>query len=61
MSLESRTRKLISRPWVAYGTILALQVRIIWNVWRYRDISGEDSHRRQYDVFGRVFYRSGRG
>src|SRR5580692_2431751 len=43
MSLESRTRKLIRKPWVAYGTILALQLRIIWNVWRYRDISGEDT------------------
>jgi len=34
----TRAEALSANPFVAYGLIVALQVRVIWNVWRYKDL-----------------------
>jgi hypothetical protein len=31
------------RPWFAYLTLLLLQLKLVWNIWQYRDISSADT------------------
>jgi hypothetical protein len=33
----------VANPVLAYGAILALQMRVIWNVWQYKDLTGGDT------------------
>jgi hypothetical protein len=38
------TERIVASPWVAYVVVIALQLRVIWNVWKYKDlISGDTS------------------
>ena len=35
--------KAVANPFVAYTAITALQLRIIWNIWKYSDLAGGDT------------------
>src|ERR1700722_4825890 len=51
-----RVRRIMDQPWVAYFTILILQFRVIWNIWKYKDLeSGDTSYYfvMAYDWFSR--------
>jgi len=39
----TRAEALVANPLFAYGTIVVLQLRVIWNVWRYKDLTFGDS------------------
>jgi hypothetical protein len=41
--LLARLESLVANPFVAYGAILALQLRLIWDIWRYRDLTFGDT------------------
>lgn len=41
--IPHRLAQLPSCPWFAYATILLLQLRRMWNLWNYRDLSGGDT------------------
>src|SRR4030088_1394665 len=34
----TRAEALSASPFIAYGIIIALQLRVIWHVWRYKDL-----------------------
>jgi hypothetical protein len=38
-----RAEEVVANPLVAYGAILVLQLRVIWNVWRYKDVTSGDT------------------
>lgn len=33
----------VANPWVAYGAIAVLQMRVIWNIWKYADLTSSDT------------------
>lgn len=35
--------KTVASPWAAYAAITALQLRIIWNIWKYSDLGSGDT------------------
>lgn len=35
--------KAVANPWVAYIAIAALQLRVIWNIWKYSDLASGDT------------------
>jgi hypothetical protein len=37
-SLMVRCQAAVANPFVAYGAILALQLRLIWNIWQSKDL-----------------------
>jgi hypothetical protein len=41
--LLGRAEATIANPIVSYGAIVALQLRVIWNVWQYKDLTPGDS------------------
>jgi hypothetical protein len=42
-NLLARVAAGVANPAVSYGIIVALQLRVIWNVWRYKDLTPYDS------------------
>ncbi len=36
-------QKAVASPWVSYTLIVALQLRIIWNIWKYSDLASGDT------------------
>jgi hypothetical protein len=41
--LLGRGETIVANPLFAYGAIIALQLRVIWNVWRYKDLTAGDT------------------
>jgi hypothetical protein len=41
--LLSEAEAAVTNPILAYGAILAIQLRVIWNVWRYKDLTFGDT------------------
>jgi hypothetical protein len=41
--ISRRAEALVANPLVAYGAIIALQLRVIWNVWNYKDLTAGDT------------------
>jgi hypothetical protein len=39
----NRAEAVVANPLFAYGAILVLQLRVIWNVWRYKDVTSGDT------------------
>jgi hypothetical protein len=37
------TEKAVSSPWVAYTAVIALQLRILWGIWKYSDLTSGDT------------------
>jgi hypothetical protein len=50
----SRAESALARPLVSYGAIFALQLRVIWNVWRYKDLTPGDTSHYYLDAIGWV-------
>ena len=44
------TERAVANPFVAYAAIAALQLRVIWNIWRYADLPGGDTSSYFVDV-----------
>jgi hypothetical protein len=42
-SLSDRAEVTIAHPLVAYGAIAALEIRVLWNIWRYADLTPGDT------------------
>jgi hypothetical protein len=42
-SVLARAGALVASPLFAYAAVLALQLRVIWNMWRHEDLTGGDS------------------
>ncbi len=42
-SLPRRAEVLVANPLFAYGAILVLQLRVIWNIWQYKDLTYGDT------------------
>jgi hypothetical protein len=43
--IDSLAQRLIRNPIFSYGCIIALQLRVIWNIWSYRDLTNGDTSR----------------
>jgi hypothetical protein len=43
LDVLSRAEAAIASPLISFGLILALQLRVIWNVWQYKDLTPGDS------------------
>ena len=41
--LLRRSEALVANPLFAYGAVLLLQLRVIWNIWRHRDLTFGDT------------------
>jgi hypothetical protein len=41
--LADAGQRLIDIWWVSYALIAALQLKILWNIWRYRDLTPGDT------------------
>ena len=41
--MEKLLDGLLSKAWISYLLIAALQLKIIWGIWRLRDITGGDT------------------
>src|SRR3954471_16692484 len=39
----ARLDRVARSAWFAYGSIFLVQARVLWGIWRYRDLSGGDS------------------
>jgi CHRD domain len=39
----ARAEAAVANPFLAYGAILVLQLRVIWNVWQHRDLTAGDT------------------
>ena len=39
----TRAERAVSHPLVSYALIAALQLRVIWNVWKYKDLTYGDT------------------
>ena len=50
-SAVSLGARLIANPWVSYPLIAALQLKIIWAIWKYRDITGGDTSSYFYSAY----------
>jgi hypothetical protein len=42
-SAASRLARLAASPWFAYGSILAIQSKVLWGIWTYRDLTPGDA------------------
>jgi hypothetical protein len=42
-SATSRLARIAASPWFAYGSILAIQSKVLWEIWTYRDITPGDA------------------
>jgi hypothetical protein len=40
-----RLGDLASQPWFAYGTLILLQLKVMWNIWAYHDLTDGDESR----------------
>jgi len=34
---------ILAKPWVSYALVSALQLKLLWNIWRYRDLTTGDT------------------
>ena len=41
--LAGYAERAVSNPVVAYGAVAAIQLRVIWNIWKYKDLVAGDS------------------
>jgi hypothetical protein len=41
--LLRRAEAIVANPFFAYAAILVLQMRVIWNVWKYKDVTSGDT------------------
>ena len=55
LTFWERVEKLSARPWFSYLTIFLLQLRVMWNIWRYKDLVHGDTS--QYFAFGWEWYK----
>ena len=39
----SRLADLPAKAWFAYSTILLLELKVLWNIWKYEDLNGGDT------------------
>lgn len=43
LNLQQTLTTLIDNAWFSYGTIFLLQLKVIWNIWQYRDLTLGDT------------------
>jgi hypothetical protein len=43
LSVEPLFNRLLAKAWPSYTLICALQLKILWNIWRYRDLTTGDT------------------
>ncbi len=41
--MQDRAAAAVANPLLAYGSILALQLRVIWNIWHHKDLTSGDT------------------
>lgn len=41
--IASRLERISTSPWFAYGSVLAIQAKVLWGIWEHRDLSDGDS------------------
>lgn len=42
-AVKDRAEAAVANPFLAYGSILALQLRVIWNIWHHKDLTSGDT------------------
>src|SRR4051812_25111875 len=56
-ALRALAQRAFSSPWFSYSTILLLQLKIVWGIWRFRDLTSDDTS--YYFVDAYRWFRSG--
>jgi uncharacterized protein with PIN domain len=41
--ISALIERAVANPWIAYTAIAALQLRVIWNIWKYADLTSGDT------------------